>query len=159
MTKILALLAVSMSLDVMTAQRPTAVNACPTMEVSIVADKPGDSTRSMASADGRLIFLTEKPLLTIGDFTDANVSLTEGQIVLNVTTTTDGAKRIQTFTEKNVGKQMAFIVNGRLIKLARILDPITGRTFMLSPFVRDEAEKLASSINHKERACQRVSQP
>jgi len=126
---------------------------CPTMEVSIVADKPEVSTRRLNTVDGRIISLNQKPLLTIGDFTNANVSLTEGQIVLNVKTTTDGARRIQTFTEKNVGRQIAFAVNGRLIKLAKILDPITGTSFMLSPFARDEAEKLAASINNKENGC------
>src|SRR5207248_3480024 len=90
---------------------------CPTMEVSIVADKRDDSTRRMTTDDGRRISLNEKPLLTIRDFTDANVSLTEGQIVLNVSMTTDGAKRIQMFTANNVGKQIAFLVNGRIIRI------------------------------------------
>ncbi len=126
---------------------------CPTMEVSVVADKPEGSMRRITSDDGRLVSLNEKPLLTISDFTHASVSLTEGQIVLNVSTTPAGAKRIQTFTANNVGKQIAFLVNGRLIRIARILDPITGKGFMLSPFVRDEAEKLADAINHKESGC------
>jgi preprotein translocase subunit SecD len=77
------------------------------MEVSVVVEKSGDSVRTIRSSDGRLVSLTDKPLLTIGDFTDANVSLTEGQIVLNVSVTADGAKRIQTFTVKNVGKQIS----------------------------------------------------
>jgi preprotein translocase subunit SecD len=139
---------------VLSAQTPRSVTpACPTMEVSVVAEKSGDSVRTIRSSDGRLVSLTDKPLLTIGDFTDANVSLTEGQIVLNVSVTSNGAKRIQTFTANNVGKQIAFLVNGRLLKMARILDPITGKSFMLSPFVRDEAQTLADSINHKGRGC------
>src|ERR1700730_366034 len=132
----------SIACCVLTAQTPSPVTpACPTMEVSVVAEKSGDSVRTIRSSDGKLVSLTDTPLLTIDDFTDANVSLTEGQIVLNVSVTADGAKRIQTFTAKNVGKQIAFLVNGRVIKIARILDPITGTSFMLSPFVRDEAEK------------------
>ena len=154
MRRVRALLMASIPCFITSAQTSAPVSpACPTMEVSIVADKPGDSARSVPSGDGNLVPLTGKPLLTIGDFTDANVSLTEGQIVLNVNTTTDGAKRIQTFTANNVGKQIAFVVNGRLLRMPRILDPITGKSFMLSPFTRDEAEKLADSINHKGSSC------
>jgi preprotein translocase subunit SecD len=142
-----------LALATMLAGYVLSAQTCPTIEVSIVADKPDDSTRRMTTDDGRRISLNEKPLLTIADFTDANVSLTEGQIVLNVSMTTGGAKRIQTFTANNVGKQIAFLVNGRLIRIARILDPITGKAFMLSPFARDEAEKLADSINHKDGGC------
>ncbi|HEV7219951.1 MAG TPA: hypothetical protein VGN39_13845 [Terriglobales bacterium] len=130
-----------------------AFKTCPTIEVSVVADKPEDSVRHMTSDDGRLVSLNGKPLLTISDFTNATVSRTEGQIVLDVSVTTDGAKRMQTFTASNVGKRIAFVVNGRAIKIARIRDPITGTNFMLSPFVGDEAEKLADSINHKESGC------
>jgi preprotein translocase subunit SecD len=153
-SKKLVLLMASIAGCVLSAQTPSPVTpTCPTMEVSVVAEKSGDSARTIRSSDGRLVSLTDKPLLTIGDFTDANVSLTEAQIVLNVSMTADGAKRIQTFTAKNVGKQIAFLVNGRLLKMARILDPITGKSFMLSPFARDEAQKLADSINHKGSGC------
>jgi hypothetical protein len=31
----------------------------------------------------------------------------------------------------------------------KILDPITGKGFLIGPFSRDEAEKLADSINHR----------
>ena len=151
---LLALLMPSIACCVLSTQTRTPVTPkCPTMEISIVADKSGDSTRSISSGDGRLVSLTKTPLLTIGDFTNANVSLTEGQIVLDVSMTTDGAKRIQTFSTNNVGKQIAFVVNGRLLKMARILDPITGKGLMFSPFVREEAERLADSINRKQAGC------
>ncbi|MCU1338548.1 MAG: hypothetical protein JWO19_4129 [Bryobacterales bacterium] len=154
MSKKLVLLMASIACCVLSAQTPPSVTpTCPTMEVSVVADKSGDSVRSISSADGSLVSLNEKPLLSIDDFTDASVSLTEGQIVLNISMTTDAAKRIQMFTANNVGKQLAFLVNGRLIKKARILDPITGKGIMFSPFVRDEAQKLADSINHKRSGC------
>ena len=131
---------------------------CPTMELSVVADKPDGSTRSITSEQGKAISLTETPLLTIVDFKDANVSLTEGQIVLNVSMTTEGAKRVQAFTANNVGKMIAFLVNGRVTNVLKILDPITGNGFLIGPFLRDEAQKLAESINHREIGCQPFEQ-
>jgi hypothetical protein len=117
MRKMPILLMVSITCCVLSGQTPASVTpTCPTMEVSIVADKSDGSARNISSDQGRLISLTEKPLLTIDDFTDANVSLTEGQIV-------------------------------------QILDPITGKGFLIGPFRRDEAQKLADSINHRDSGC------
>ena len=126
------------------------------MEVSIVADNPKDASRHIASNGGKLISLTEKPLLTIHDFTTANVSLTESQIVLNVTMTPDSAKRVQTFTASHIGKRIAFLVNGRIINTPKIQDPITGNGFLIGPFREDEARTLADSINHKKNGCEQL---
>jgi preprotein translocase subunit SecD len=79
--------------------------------------------------------------------------LTEGQIVLNVSTTAEGSKRVQSFTASNVGKMIVFVVNGRVTNTLKVLDPITGNGFLLGPFLREEAEKLAESINHRGSGC------
>ena len=123
------------------------------MEVSIVADKSMHSIRHISSPEGELLSLSEKPLLTIDDFTEANVSMTEGQIVLNVSMSAESAKRVQAFTASHVGTRIAFLVNGQVINTPKILDPITGRGFLVGPFSRDEAQKLADSINKKESGC------
>jgi len=151
MGKMLVVLMVWMA-SALSGQTPATV-ACPTMEVSIVADTSGGSVRTFPTNQGRTIVLTEQPLLTMSDFTDANVSLTEGQVVLNVSMTTESARRVQAFTANNVGKMMAFLVNGRVINTLKILDPITGKGFLMGPFIRGEAEQLADSINHRERGC------
>jgi hypothetical protein len=136
MTKMPVLVMVSMACYVLHGQAPASVTpTCPTMEVSIVADKSDDSARNISSDQGRLI------------------SLTEGQIVLNVSMTTESAKRVQAFTGNHIGKMIAFIVNGRVINTPRILDPITGKGFLIGPFRREEAQILADSINHKESGC------
>lgn len=122
------------------------------MEVSIVADNTTRSARQVSS-EGKVIPLAEKPLLTMADFTDANVSLTEGQIVLNVSMSAESAKRVRDFTASHVGTKMAFLLNGRVINTPTILDPITGKGFLIGPFTRDEAQKLADSINQRPDAC------
>jgi preprotein translocase subunit SecD len=154
MRQMLVALLVSFAFCTLNAQTQASVTpACPSMEVSIVAGTSVHSTRHVSSPEGQLISLTDKPLLTIDDFTDANVSLTQGQTVLNVTMSAASAQRVQTFTANHVGTRMAFLVNGRVINMPRILDPITGKGFLIGPFRRDEAQKLADSINHRERGC------
>ena len=123
------------------------------MEMGIVADRPDGSTRKFPAGPRGVIFLTGKPLLTINDFTDANVSVTEGQVVLNVAMTAESAKSIQAFSSSNVGRTLAFIVNGRVINTPKILDPITGKGFLIGPLERNEAQELADSINHKAGGC------
>lgn len=81
------------------------------------------------------------------------MSLTEGQWVLNLEMTGDSAQRVQTFTKNNVGKEMAFLVNGRLIRTPKIRDPIVGNGFLIGAFSRDEAQKLSDAINRPESLC------
>ena len=154
MRKMLAFLLVSIVSCVLNAQTQTSVtSACPTIEVSIVADKSIQSARQISSPEGEIISLIGRPLLTMDDFTDANVSLTEGQTVLNVSMSTESAKRVQSFTANHVGTRIAFLVNGRVINTPKILDPITGKGFLIGPFSRDEAQKLANSINQRKSSC------
>ena len=139
---LLLLMAVSIS-GTAHAQRPT----CPAIEVSVVADTPGNSTRSVALPDGRRVTLTQEPLVTSADVTGANASLTEGQYVLNVDVTPAAAKRVQSFSEKNVGRTLAFLVDGHVLRMPRLLDPITQNGFLIGAFERSEAERLAKAIN------------
>jgi preprotein translocase subunit SecD len=134
--------------------RAPVAQACPTMEVSVVAADSMHSSRHVSAPDGTVISLTDTPLLTMGDFTDANVSVVERQIVLNVSMSAGSAKRVQTFTASHVGVRLAFLANGRVINTPKILDPITGKGFLIGPLSRDEAQKLAGSINHRDRGCE-----
>ena len=149
MSKTLPLLAVSFACCILSAQVPK----CPTIEVSIVADRPDRSTRRISSNEGKHIYLTGEPLLTNNDFTHATVSLTEGQFVLNLDTAAASAQRVQTFTQNNIGKAMAFLVNGRLIRTPKIRDPIVGNGLLIGAFGRDEAQKLADAINQPDGLC------
>ena len=149
MRKALLLLAASLASCLLGAQVPN----CQTIEVSIVANRPGHSTRQISSSGSKRIYLTEKPLLTNSDFIHATVSLTEGQWVLNLDMTGASAQRVQTFTKDNVGREMAFVVNGRVIRTPKIRDPIVGNGLLIGAFDRDEAQKLADAINQPDGPC------
>jgi len=125
---------------------------CPTMEVLHVVTKSESSSRAVRSG-AAIIYVEEHPLLNFGDFTSANVSVTEGQIVLNVALTGESAKRLQTFTASHVGDRMAYVVNGRVVKVPKILDPITGTGFLIGPFPPAEGQALADAINGENSDC------
>jgi preprotein translocase subunit SecD len=64
----------------------------------------------------------------------------------NLDVAPDTGKRIQAFSEQNVGRSMAFIIDGRVISTPKIKDPITGNGILIGPFDRAEAERLAGAI-------------
>jgi len=125
------------------AQRPR----CPAIEVSVVADVQSDSNRSITLTDGRQVLLTHTPLLTSADITGAHASLTEGQYVLNVDVTVESAERVHLFSERNVGRTLAFLVHGQVLRTPTIRDPITGNGFLIGPLERVQAERLADAVN------------
>lgn len=120
---------------------------CPAIEVSVEADGPSGGNRSIALADGRHILLTDAPLVTTADITEASGSLTEGQSVLNIRVTPERARQVQRYTEQNVGRTLVFLVDGRVVRTPRIRDPITGDGFFIGPLEPGEAERLADAIN------------
>ncbi len=125
---------------------------CPSMQVHQVVGKSESSARAVRS-EAAILYVDKHPLLTFNDFTSANVSLTEGQIVLNVNLTRESAKRIQAFTASHTGQRLAYIVNGRVVKVPKILDPITGTGFLIGPFPQAEGQALADAINGKKSNC------
>ncbi|GAA0551975.1 preprotein translocase subunit SecD [Rhizomicrobium palustre] len=122
----------------------SAAPACPRMEFVVVDDH---GPRTMSGPDGKLLHLDAAPLLTSADFTGANVSPTEGQIVLNINLDRDGAQRIQQFSKSHVGATLAFIADGEVLNAARILDPITFDGFLVGPLEQAKADGLAKQIN------------
>src|SRR3954471_25031707 len=95
---------------VMATPRP----ACPAIEVGIVSEVGQDSNRAASRSDRTRVPLTGAPLLTSTDVPGGRGALTEGVYVLNVDITPDSGKRMQAFSEGNVGRLMSFIVDGKV---------------------------------------------
>ncbi len=119
------------------------------MLVTATAVQASSSTRDVVSPDGATVHVAREPLLTFDDFTNANVTLTEGQLVLNIGLKPPGAKRWMDFTARNVGSRVAFLVDDKVLRMPTIKDPNTGAGFLIGPFERAEGQKLADSINRK----------
>jgi preprotein translocase subunit SecD len=97
--------------------------------------------------DGRKVSLSDAPLLTSADVTGANASLTEGRHVLNVDLTSEGARRIQRFSEQNVGRTLASVVDGQVLRMPKIQDPIIAKGILIGGFPQAEAERLANAFS------------
>lgn len=60
----------------------------------------------------------------------------------------EAAKCVQIFSKQNVGRTMAFLVEGKVQSTPRILDPITGKGFLIGRFKKADAERLATALNN-----------
>jgi preprotein translocase subunit SecD len=94
--------------------------------------------------------LVERPLLSTSDFSGASVSGAGENSVLNLNLTAKAAARLKTFTAHNLGAELPFLVDGKIIKSPVIRSVIEGQGFEVNPLNHDLAEAIANRINqHK----------
>ena len=101
MKKIFSVLMASIAccaLNVDTCAADTATGKCPTIEIRFIAGKSQKASYSATSGEEGSVVLGAKPMLKIDDLVDTKVSMTEGQIVLNVGMNPTSAKRVERFT-------------------------------------------------------------
>ncbi|MBI1213829.1 MAG: hypothetical protein GC190_20400 [Alphaproteobacteria bacterium] len=144
--RILLIIAAMVFVPFAEAEGPT---SCPRFEIAIVDN---DGARAVPGVDGALVHVSSPPLLTTADFTSANVSRTEGQVVLNVGLSHAAGVRIQAFTRSHIGVRLAFILDGRALKVVKVLGPIRDDGILMGPFARVKADALAQLINER-RGC------
>jgi preprotein translocase subunit SecD len=120
---------------------------CPAIEMSEVADTQTDSTKTVTLNDTTTILMSRTPLVATGDITGATASEGENKWVLNFTVTDAAAKRVHEYTEQHVGKNMAFVVDGKVYGTPRIAGAVTGG-YRIDGFNRADAERLATAISN-----------
>jgi len=130
----------------------SATLTCHSLQIAEVAPL-SDANTHVASGPSGTVTVENTPLITERQVTGAYVSLTEGQFVLNLDLTPAGGETMRQYTLTHVGSQMAFVVDGKLIKSARILDPLKGDGLLLGPFSKKRADALARVVNVSKRGC------
>ena len=120
------------------------------IDISPVFDLPtGNTVDMVCQEDGAIFHVGLKPVLTLPDIIHAAVSEDQEMATLLLDLTEDGGNRRREFTLVNVGKRLAFIVNGVLIKTPIIRVPITGGILAIDPVDKVFAEKLVELINNR----------
>ena len=120
---------------------------CPVIEMSLVADTPTDSTKTLTLNDTTTILISRTPWVGTGDITGATASQTEDQGGLNFTVTDDAAKRVHEFSKQNVGRNLALVVDGKVHGTPRIASAIIDG-YRIDGFNRADAERLATAISN-----------
>jgi len=142
------LLSLLMCLSLACATRHDADGRCPAIEMSAVADRQTDSTKTVTLNDTATILMSRTPLVTTGDITAAAASQSEGEWVLNFTVTDDAAKRVHEFSKQHVGTQLATVVEGKFRGAPRIAGAIVGNKYQIDGLNRADAERAATAISN-----------
>ena len=130
------------------ASRQDAGAPCPVIEMSVVADRQSDSTRTIPLNDTTTILVSRRPLVTTGDITGAIASPGEDQWAVNFTVTDEAAARVHAFSTQHVGSNMALVADGKIHGTPRISGAIAGNRYRMEGFSRADAERLAASISN-----------
>ena len=142
------LLSLMICLCLACATRHDAGAPCPAIEMSVVADTPTDSSKTVALNDTTTILISRTPLVATGDITGATASQSQDQWVLNFTLTDDAAKRVHELSKQVVGKNLALVVDGKVHGTPRIASALTGEGYRIDGFNRADAERLVTAINN-----------
>ena len=142
------LLSLMICLCLACATRHEAGAPCPDIEMSVVADTPTDSSKTVTLNDNTTILISRTPLVATGDITGATASETDGQWVLNFTVTDNAAKRVHEFSKQHVGRNLALVVEGKVHGTPRIAGAIIGNTYRIGGLNRADAERLATAISN-----------
>ena len=121
---------------------------CPVIEMSVVADTPTDSSKTVTLNDTTTILISKAPLVTTSDITSATASQTEDQWVLNFTVTDHAAKRVHDVTKQHVGRNLALVVDGQVHGTPRIASAIIGNSYRIDGFNQADAERLATAVSN-----------
>ena len=125
---------------------------CHPLVITPVQAAGSPNTRTISTESGKM-YVSKTPLVDQRHVVGAYVNVTEGQVVLNVNLDADGGATLARFTTAHVGSTIAFFYDGRLVRAARILDPLRNGNFLIGPLDRRQADRLAASINQSVASC------
>ena len=120
----------------------------PRLQFRIVADASDADAEAMESHDGKQQFrLRREVLLDDAAVADAKVGGTGEATEIDVTFTEAGGKRFAEITGANVGKQIAIVVDGKVLSAPMLRSAIPGgRAQITGRFTAEEAEAIAKAL-------------
>jgi preprotein translocase subunit SecD len=122
-----------------------AAPACPSIAVAELASSPATGS-PLSTSDGRVVSVLDPPILATRDVAGARLGEAEGRQVLELHLEQEGAARLRAYTASHVGTQLAFVVDGRVLQVMRVLDPILGNGLMVDPGDPKELAALAHAL-------------
>lgn len=118
-------------------------------------DREGASYSRVTGADGRTAYaLGETPVFpTILDheaiLSASALALDFGGYAIELELTEAGAQRMGDFTEANIGRKLAIVLDGNILSAPTIQGRVTSPILITGLFTQSEAETLATQINSR----------
>ena len=114
-------------------------------------DKPPVGYSKLTDSEGRTLFVKDNPEMITGMLDSTRAYRNEfGDTRIAIDFNAEDAKKFAEITSKNVGRQLAIIINCKLYCAPYIREPITGGKVEISgKFTLKEAEELAGAMYKK----------
>jgi preprotein translocase subunit SecD len=121
--------------------------------MSMVSEAPSADSQEMVLIDKRFnrqeaLNVGKTPFLDLTGVKSAEVgSEVYGRIPVRIIFTEEASRRISAITRQNIGKRVAFIIDGKVFFAPVIRGPIGDRSEISGDFTEPEAKEFVSKIN------------
>jgi preprotein translocase subunit SecD len=125
------------------------VYAAVKFEVKLAEDHPGPGLQeAKVSGSERTVFLSKDPVVTNGDISRAAVlpGNEPSQFNVSVEFTPAGGQKMQSATEKNMGKRLAILLDGQVVMAPTIRSAISSSAVITGNFTKAEAERIVNGL-------------
>jgi preprotein translocase subunit SecD len=130
---------------------PAAIHPNPGLTIRLVDDSAGASHRTdeeSAPWNGSKLWLEPETPITGSMIASAQAFVDASGPAVAFQMTPDGKASLAAFTAANVGRRVAFQVDGQVVAAPLIRDPMTqGAGMIMGRFTREQAAALAAEIN------------
>lgn len=148
-TRVLLATVLATQLGCSAARQETALSraaaVCPSIEIAEVAGSPS-AGKSLPAANGATVAVLDPPIVTTKDTADARLGKAEGRDVLEIDLEEEASARLRAYSASHVGARLAFVVDGRVRQVGRVLDPIVGKGIIIDPGDSKESAALVSAL-------------
>lgn len=118
------------------------------LEFRFVAEDPAKASLQVAGPDGETLGVEKEVVISSSDVHEVHVNLAGDSEHYAVTLyfTPQGAQRLRDATDRNLGRQMAVMVNGLVLVAPRLQSRLGPSAMIAASYTKEEAEKLAQQL-------------
>lgn len=120
-----------------------------TVEFRFAETTPAEGlTEYVFAQTGKKFYLHQEVVMSNKEIDNAVVADWQGKPVVRLILTAEGKEKFAQLTANNINRNMAILVNGKLITAPRINAPITqGMAMITGDFTKEEAERIVAGID------------
>ena len=119
------------------------------LEIREAESMPGaELTESSVRGSQDKVYLVKEAALTVDDISHVRgITDNSGRPALAVNLTEDGTRKMLALTDRRIGKQLAFLVNGEVVGAPVVRSRISSSYEITGAFTKPEIEAIVRSIN------------
>jgi preprotein translocase subunit SecD len=127
---------------------PAAAAPRSALELRLVLDEPAPGSFELTDEAGETLILSPDAVVTVGDVVKTEIvdSATMGAFSVAVHFSQEAAERMRKVSGENVGRRMAFVLDGKVFIAPYIRSPLASPVLIDSNFSREDAEWVAEHL-------------